>query len=101
MQCREGDGYYGWQEYAPFDGIIVTAAPDHVPAPLLDQLAEGGRMVIPIGPPGGYQTLWKFVREPGGELKAYNMGGVAFVHFTGSGVETHNQDGGAEWPFPR
>ena len=101
VQCREGDGYYGWQEYAPFDGIIVTAAPDHVPAPLLDQLAEGGRMVIPIGPPGGYQTLWKFVREPGGELKAYNMGGVAFVPFTGSGVETHNQDGGAEWPFPR
>lgn len=86
VQVKQGDGYYGWPEYAPFDAIIVTAAPDHLPAPLAEQLAEGGRIVIPIGPAGLYQSLWKFVKEDG-ELKAYNMGGVAFVPFTGHGVE--------------
>ena len=90
VQVKQGDGYYGWPEHAPFDAIIVTAAPDHLPAPLADQLAEGGRIVIPIGPAGLYQTLWKFVKEDG-ELKAYNMGGVAFVPFTGSGVEEGRQ----------
>jgi protein-L-isoaspartate(D-aspartate) O-methyltransferase len=86
VRVKQGDGYYGWSEYAPFDAIIVTAAPDHLPAPLAEQLAEGGRIVIPIGPAGWYQSLWKFVNK-GGELKAYNMGGVSFVPFTGSGVE--------------
>ncbi|MBU1660419.1 MAG: protein-L-isoaspartate(D-aspartate) O-methyltransferase [Chloroflexi bacterium] len=87
VHLRQGDGYYGWDEYAPFDAIIVTAAPDHLPLPLLQQLTGGGRLVIPIGPPGGYQTLWKFVRE-GEDIKAYNMGGVAFVPFTGQGAES-------------
>ncbi len=100
VHCKQGDGYYGWEEFAPFDAIIVTAAPDHVPPPLVDQLAPGGRMVIPIGPPGGYQTLWKFVKEPDGELKAYNMGGVAFVPLTGPGMEEHRHEGGYEWPTP-
>jgi protein-L-isoaspartate(D-aspartate) O-methyltransferase len=86
VHLEQGDGYYGWEEYAPFDAIIVTAAPDHLPAPLAAQLAEGGRLVIPIGPPGGYQSLWKFVKEQG-ELKAYDMGGVAFVPFTGAGIQ--------------
>lgn len=88
VHVRQGDGYYGWAEYAPFDAIIVTAAPDHLPAPLADQLAEGGRIVIPIGPPGWFQSLWKFVKE-NGKLKAYNLGGVSFVPFTGPGVEKH------------
>jgi len=82
VQTKQGDGYYGWKEYAPFDAIIVTAAPDHLPSPLVDQLKEGGRLVIPIGPPGGYQSLWKFVKQ-NGELKAYNLGGVSFVPLTG------------------
>ena len=86
IYLKQGDGYYGWAEHAPFDAIVVTAAPDHVPHPLVEQLAEGGRLVIPIGPPGGYQSLWKFVRQ-GENLKAYNLGGVAFVPFTGQGVE--------------
>ena len=85
VHVMQGDGYYGWPEYAPFDAIIVTAAPDHLPAPLAGQLAEGGRLVVPIGPPGGYQSLWKFIQEHG-ELKAYDMGGVAFVPFTGAGI---------------
>ena len=86
VQVRQGDGYYGWAEAAPFDAIIVTAAPDHLPAPLVAQLAEGGSIVIPIGPPGGFQSLWRFVQEAG-ELVAYNLGGVAFVPFTGAGIE--------------
>jgi protein-L-isoaspartate(D-aspartate) O-methyltransferase len=86
VHVKQGDGYYGWPEYAPFDAIIVTAAPDHVPGPLAAQLTEGGRMVIPIGPPGGYQSLWKFVNE-GGELRATNMGEVIFVPLTGLGAQ--------------
>ena len=88
VHTKQGDGYYGWAEYAPFDAIIVTAAPDHLPAPLAEQLSENGRIVIPIGPPGWAQTLWKFVLVDG-ELTAYNMGGVGFVPFTGPGVEDH------------
>jgi len=86
VKVKQGDGYYGWPEYAPFDAIIVTAAPDHLPAPLVEQLTEGGRLVIPIGPPGGYQMLWKFVKE-GEDVTAYSLGGVAFVPFTGGGIE--------------
>ncbi len=87
VKTMAGDGYYGWEEYAPFDAIIVTAAPDHLPAPLAEQLAEGGVMVIPIGPQGFTQTLWRFIKE-GGELTAYNMGYVRFVPFLGEGVES-------------
>jgi protein-L-isoaspartate(D-aspartate) O-methyltransferase len=85
VSVKQGDGYYGWLEHSPFDAIIVTAAPDHLPSPLVDQLEDGGRLVVPIGPQGGWQSLWKFVQEEG-ELKAYNLGGVRFVPFTGSGV---------------
>ena len=83
VHTRQGDGYYGWQEYAPYDAIIVTCAPDHVPQPLVNQLADGGRLVIPIGPPGGYQTLWRYVLEEDG-LRAYNIAGVRFVPLTGN-----------------
>jgi protein-L-isoaspartate(D-aspartate) O-methyltransferase len=76
------DGYWGWPEHAPFDAIIVTAAPDHVPQPLVAQLAPGGRMVIPVGPVGAIQTLWSFAVDEEGELLAENLGGVSFVPFT-------------------
>jgi protein-L-isoaspartate(D-aspartate) O-methyltransferase len=76
------DGYFGWKEHAPFDAIIVTAAPDHLPQPLANQLAEGGRLVIPIGPVGDFQTLWLFEKTDG-ELQATNMGDVRFVPLTG------------------
>jgi len=88
VQVRQGDGYYGWPEAAPFDAILVTAAPDHLPAPLVEQLSADGRLVIPIGPPGWVQSLWKFVYKDG-ELKGYNLGGVRFVPFTGAGAEEH------------
>ena len=86
VATRQGDGYYGWPEHAPYDAIIVTAAPDHLPQPLVAQLTENGRLVIPIGPPGSYQNLWRFAYE-NGELRAENMGGVIFVPFTGEGTE--------------
>ena len=76
------DGYFGWEESAPFDAILVTAAPDHLPQPLANQLVEGGRLVIPIGPVGFLQTLWLFEKTDG-ELEATNLGGVTFVPLTG------------------
>jgi protein-L-isoaspartate(D-aspartate) O-methyltransferase len=76
------DGYFGWEEYAPYDGIIVTCAPDHLPQPLLGQLKEdSGRLVIPIGPVGDIQTLWLFEKN-GTDLKTTNLGGVMFVPLT-------------------
>ena len=82
VQSVNADGYYGWEEHAPFDAIIVTAAPDHVPQPLVQQLKEDGRMVIPVGPVGWYQTLWLITIE-NGEPQYHNKGGVQFVPFTG------------------
>lgn len=76
------DGYFGWEEHAPYDAIIVTAAPDHLPLPLTQQLKEGGRLVIPIGPIGAVQTLWLFEKIEG-ELEATNLGAVRFVPLTG------------------
>jgi protein-L-isoaspartate(D-aspartate) O-methyltransferase len=84
--ATQGDGYFGWEEFAPYDAIIVTAAPDHLPQPLVGQLEEGGYIVIPIGPAGGFQSLWRFTRT-GDELKAENLGGVRFVPLTGPGAE--------------
>jgi protein-L-isoaspartate(D-aspartate) O-methyltransferase len=78
VKLKQDDGYFGWEEYAPFDAIIVTAAPDHVPQPLLRQLKDGGRMVLPVGPPGAVQTLWHIRRE-GDEFRRVNMGLVVFV----------------------
>jgi len=75
------DGYYGWEEYAPFDRIIVTAAPDHIPQPLVEQLTEGGIMVLPVGPPGWNQVLWK-VEKKGGEVIATRITDVVFVPLT-------------------
>ena len=82
VQKLNADGYYGWEEFAPFDAILVTAAPDHLPQPLAQQLVEGGRIVIPIGPVGFLQTLWLF-EKMNGELFATNLGGVTFVPLTG------------------
>jgi protein-L-isoaspartate(D-aspartate) O-methyltransferase len=76
------DGYFGWEEFAPYDAIIVTAAPDHLPRPLVRQLdPEGGRMVIPIGPVGDVQTLWLVTRN-GEEISMERLLPVTFVPFT-------------------
>jgi protein-L-isoaspartate(D-aspartate) O-methyltransferase len=82
VHARHADGYFGWEEHAPFDAIIVTAAPDHIPQPLVQQLKEGGKLVIPVGPPGGYQTLWE-ISKTGDGVKKRNVTGVLFVPLTG------------------
>jgi protein-L-isoaspartate(D-aspartate) O-methyltransferase len=82
VHTLQADGYYGWEEHAPYDAIIVTAAPDHIPHPLVQQLADGGKLVIPVGPPGGYQTLWQVIKK-GGEIQKRNVSGVLFVPLTG------------------
>jgi protein-L-isoaspartate(D-aspartate) O-methyltransferase len=82
IRSLQADGYYGWEEHAPFDAIIVTAAPDHIPQALVQQLEDGGHLVIPVGPPGGYQSLWKITRE-GDKVRKQNVTSVVFVPLTG------------------
>ena len=78
---KNDDGYNGWQEHAPYDVIVVTAAPDHIPPPLIAQLKDGGRMVIPVGPPGAFQTLWR-VNKRSDQIVTENIMGVIFVPLT-------------------
>ncbi|NIM95161.1 MAG: protein-L-isoaspartate(D-aspartate) O-methyltransferase [Anaerolineales bacterium] len=87
IQSKHADGYYGWPEVSPFDAIIVTAAPDHVPQPLLEQLKIGGVMVIPVGPVGGYQELWRITRIDEETYNSVSLLGVQFVPFTRADIE--------------
>lgn len=84
ITVKLGDGYLGWEEYAPFDAIIVTCAPPHIPQPLIDQLAEGGRMVIPVGV---YRQELKLLEKLDGQIKTSSIIPVRFVPMTGEGVE--------------
>lgn len=81
ITVRHGDGYQGWPDKAPFDVIIVAAAPDHVPQPLIDQLAPGGKLVIPVGQ--WYQELLVIERDKDGEVHRRRGIGVRFVPMTG------------------
>jgi len=86
VKVKCGDGYLGWEEYAPFDGIIVTCAPDHIPQPLIDQLAEGGRMVIPVGETYFPQVL-KLIEKRDGKIAVQDVVPVRFVPMIGTEVE--------------
>lgn len=79
VTVRVGDGYAGWPDLAPFDIIMVTAAPDHVPQPLLDQLKPGGRLVVPVGPIASVQELRLIEKDESGRLKVNEVSGVMFV----------------------
>lgn len=81
VHVRQGDGYHGWPEAAPFDVIIVTAAADTIPPPLIAQLAEGGRMIIPVGPQFGAQNL-VLVTKQKEKVRTRTLMPVAFVPFT-------------------
>ena len=81
VEILHSDGYMGWPEHGPYDAIIVTAAPDHIPPPLKAQLADGGRLVIPVGPVGGYQELW-LVERQGDRFDTRSLGPVSFVPLT-------------------
>jgi len=85
VTVRHGDGYQGWSEHAPFDVIVVTAAPDHVPPALIEQLAPGGRMVIPVG--RSAQTLKLIERQADGQVVSREVVGVRFVPMTGQAGE--------------
>lgn len=82
VTCRQGDGYFGWQEAAPFDAILITAAIDHIPPPLVKQLKDGGRLVLPLGSPFGYQNL-VLVTKHGEDVSVRQIIGVLFVPMTG------------------
>jgi protein-L-isoaspartate(D-aspartate) O-methyltransferase len=85
VSCRWVDGYYGWPEHAPYDAIMVTAAAAEIPPPLIEQLKPGGRLVIPVGPPYGYQELIVVEKSGCGEVSERSVLGVAFVPLTRSG----------------
>ena len=79
VEVRAGDGYLGWPEHAPFDGILVTAGADHVPPPLLEQLAPGARMVIPVEDAGGDQVLQVLAKREDGSVDVREVAPVRFV----------------------
>jgi protein-L-isoaspartate(D-aspartate) O-methyltransferase len=83
VEVRCGDGYQGWPEHAPYDGIVVTAAAPHIPEPLTEQLKPGGRLVIPLGQPFLPQSLLVVTKHADGSLGYHNVLAVAFVPLTG------------------
>jgi len=84
IKVKAGDGYLGWPEAAPFDAIIVTCAPDHIPEPLLDQLKEKGRMVVPVGT---YSQELKKIVKKSGKIETTDITPVIFVPMTGEGIK--------------
>jgi protein-L-isoaspartate(D-aspartate) O-methyltransferase len=86
VQVKWADGYFGWEEFAPFDAIIVTCAANHVPPPLLEQLKEGGRLIIPLGSTLYYQTL-TLITKIDGKPSVRHISGVTFVPMTGKAQE--------------
>jgi len=90
VQVKSGDGYFGWKEKAPFDAIIVTCAANHIPRPLLDQLREGGRLIIPLGSTLYFQTL-TLITKVENKPKVRQISGVRFVPMIG---EAETKKGG-------
>lgn len=82
IKVKYGDGYFGWKEHGPFDAIIITAAANHIPPPLIKQLREGGRLIVPLGPTVYFQTL-TLVEKLDSDLKVKQMGSVRFVPMIG------------------
>jgi len=82
VQAKYGDGYFGWEEYAPFDVIMITASANHIPPPLIKQLREGGRLILPLGSTLFHQTLTLVTKEKG-DLKMEQREAVVFVPLIG------------------
>ncbi|MEM3400161.1 MAG: protein-L-isoaspartate(D-aspartate) O-methyltransferase [Candidatus Micrarchaeia archaeon] len=85
VHVKNADGYFGWEEYAPFDAVMITAAVDHIPPPLIAQLADGGRLILPLGSTRYYQTL-TLVKKEGGEIRTEYITDVRFVPMTGEAL---------------
>ena len=86
VKTKHGDGYFGWEQHAPFDAIMITAAVNHIPVPLLEQLKEGGRLILPLGDPFGFQELVLVTKSTDGTSLQY-ITGVLFVPMTGRALE--------------
>ena len=87
IKFKLSDGFWGWEGYAPFDAVVVTAAPNEIPLALTDQLAENGRLVIPVGQTSGIQSLILLHKTKGG-FQQENLGGVSFVPLIQGKVHT-------------
>ena len=93
VEVRNDDGYFGWPEHAPYDGVIVTAAAPHIPPSLIDQLRPGARLVIPVGLPYSYQELMVVEKKANGEIETQMVLGVSFVPLTGEHeIKTPHKD---------
>jgi protein-L-isoaspartate(D-aspartate) O-methyltransferase len=84
VKVKIGDGYFGWSDEAPFDGIIVTCAAGHVPPPLIAQLRQGGRMIIPVGGVYQVQRLMVVTKDQSGRVRTNELLPVRFVPMTGA-----------------
>ncbi len=89
VQVKWGDGYFGWKEKAPFDAIIVTCAANHIPPPLLEQVKEGGRLIIPLGSTLFFQTL-TVITKVDGKPRVRQISGVRFVPMIGEAEKRKN-----------
>jgi len=90
INTRHGDGYFGWPEAAPFDCIMITASVDHIPPPLLKQLKDGGRLILPLGNPFSYQHL-SLVTKHDDQYTVKQITGVLFVPMTGHALDKHSK----------
>jgi len=86
IKVKNADGYFGWEEFAPYDAIILTAAANHIPPPLLEQLKDGGKLIIPLGNTLAFQTL-TLVTKKDNDLETEFITGVRFVPLTGKALE--------------
>ncbi len=93
IRVRHGDGFFGWEEEAPFDAIILTCATSQIPEPLFDQLAEGGRMILPLGDPSSYQILTLITKKKGDSFDVREILDVRFVPMTGAAVKIKSHPG--------
>ena len=84
VQVRQGDGYYGWKQHAPFDRIIITAAANHVPRPLLEQLKLGGKLILPLGNVRYYQNMTLIEKDSSSKTHTSQHGQVRFVPMVGA-----------------
>ena len=87
VEVRQGDGYYGWNEHAPFDRVIITAAANHVPRPLLDQLKPGGKLILPLGNVRYSQNMTLIEKDSLGKMRTSQHGQVRFVPMVGAAQE--------------
>ena len=91
IETKIGDGYQGWEKHAPYDAILLTAAPPEIPQPLIDQLKPGGVLVAPVGSTQGRQVITRITKGPDGEISREQMLPVRFVPMTGEAQDTSSQ----------